>query len=274
MGVNAIYEKFVGQEIYTKREHGSRPVRLKKKNKKIVFEMDGKEYDSAYQFFSTLYGKKTRISFQQYFRWANEVQPEFDPIAELHRVSTAHLGIDLENRSHEVRKLFYAGFGRQCYAAGYDPDDVLQEIYRGILARNKGICPFDPEKSSFGHYVHMVCGCIVANYHRKMNKRKQREQVGVMGFDEEGNKGLVDVSLSAIEDYYTSPQEATEEELARNSLTKFVREHGKHLEPILDRLLLGMTRKEISIELDIEPNEISARIKKVRQLTKTFFNSQ
>ena len=181
---SAIYEKYIGQELYTKAQHGTKPVFLKKRGTKVVFEMGGKEYDSAYQFFSTLYGKKTRISFQQYFSWADEPQPAFDPIAELHAVSTSHLGIDLENRSHEVRKLFFAGFGKQCYAAGYDPEDVLQEIYRGLLARNKGICPFDPAKSSFGHYVHMVCGCVVANYHRKMNKLKQREQVGIMGFDE------------------------------------------------------------------------------------------
>ena len=274
MAVTAIYEKFIGQEMYTKREHGSRLVRLKKKGQKVVFEMEGEEYLSAYQFFSTLYGKKTRMSFQQYFRWTNDAQPEFDPIAELHRVSTAHLGIDLENRSHEVRKLFYAGFGRQCYAAGYDPEDVLQEIYRGILARNKGICPFDASKSSFGHYVHMVCGCIVANYHRKMNKLKEREQVGIMGFDENGNKAFVDVSSAAIEDYYTSPQNATEEEVARKSLAKFIREHGKNLEPILDMLLLGMSRKEISESLQVEPKEISARIKRVRQLTRTFFDGQ
>ena len=267
---SAIYEKYIGQELYTKAQHGTKPVFLKKRGTKVVFEMGGKEYDSAYQFFSTLYGKKTRISFQQYFSWADEPQPAFDPIAELHAVSTSHLGIDLENRSHEVRKLFFAGFGKQCYAAGYDPEDVLQEIYRGLLARNKGICPFDPAKSSFGHYVHMVCGCVVANYHRKMNKLKQREQVGIMGFDENGNKSLMDVSTYAVEEHFATPDNTMAETIARESLTKFIRKHGKHLVPILDMLLLGMSRKEIATSLDCELKEISQRIKRVRELTTTW----
>ena len=33
-------------------------------------------------------------------------------------------GIDLAARGHEVRKLFYAGFGRRVVAMGYDPEEV------------------------------------------------------------------------------------------------------------------------------------------------------
>ena len=106
------------------------------------------------------------------------------------------LGIDLVNRSHEVAKLFYAGFGQRVFAAGYDPEDVLQEVYKGLLTRNKGKCPWDARKSSFGHYVHMVAGCIVANYHRKMTRRRAVEQVGAPGFDH-GDLKNVDVASSA-----------------------------------------------------------------------------
>ena len=89
------------------------------------------------------------------------------------------LGIDLENRSHEVAKLFYAGFARRVFRSGYDPEDVLQDVYRGLLARNMGTCPWDIKKSSFGHYVHMVIGCILANYHRREIRRTSHEQVGI-----------------------------------------------------------------------------------------------
>lgn len=267
MGNVAIYERFIGEEIYTKQEHGSRRVRLKKKGEKVVFEMGEEEYDSAYQFFSSLYGKKTRISFQQYFSWADAPQPVFDPIAELHNVSTAHLGIDLENRSHEVKKLFYAGFGKQCYAAGYDLEDVLQEVYRGILARNKGICPFDPEKSSFGHYVHMVTGCIVANYHRKMNKLKEREQVGLYDYDQDGVKKLMDVSELAVERYEKTPDQYTFERLAEESLTSFIERSWSPLVPVLKKLLLGKNRKEIANELQMETADVSWSIRKIRELT-------
>jgi DNA-directed RNA polymerase specialized sigma24 family protein len=70
----------------------------------------------------------------------------------------------------------YAGFGLRIARAGYDPEEVLQEVYRGILVRNQGKCPFDRRKSSFGHYVHMVIECVLNNYHRK-EQRKQRHEV-------------------------------------------------------------------------------------------------
>lgn len=83
------------------------------------------------------------------------------------------LGIDLAARGHEVAKLLYAGFHGLMRSAGYDPQDVLQEVYKGILVRNRGKCPFDPRKSSFGHYVHMVCHCVLSNYHRRIQRYRE-----------------------------------------------------------------------------------------------------
>lgn len=89
------------------------------------------------------------------------------------------LGIDLKNRGHEVQKLLFAGFGSKIFSQGYDPGDVLQEVYKGLLARNNGICAWDETRSSFGHYVHMVCGCVLMNYHRKEQRRRSIEQIGL-----------------------------------------------------------------------------------------------
>lgn len=91
------------------------------------------------------------------------------------------LGIDLSKRANEVRKLLFAGFGRRMFISGYDPDDVLQEVYRGILVRNAGTCPWDERKSSFGHYVHMVISCVLSNYHRKAHRVQEMEQLGLPG---------------------------------------------------------------------------------------------
>lgn len=91
------------------------------------------------------------------------------------------LGIDLHKRGHEVRKLMYAGFGLRIARAGYDAEEVLQEVYRGILVRNQGKCPFDARKSSFGHYVHMVIECVLNNYHRKEQRKRTHELVGLEG---------------------------------------------------------------------------------------------
>lgn len=95
------------------------------------------------------------------------------------------LGIDLVARGHEVKKLMWAGFGHKILRAGYDPDDVLQEVFRGIVARNHGTCPWDARKSSFGHYVHMVISCVLTNYHRKQQQVRGTEVLGLRGVDGE-----------------------------------------------------------------------------------------
>lgn len=93
-------------------------------------------------------------------------------------VAGTALGIDLSVRGHEVRKLFYAGgFTPVLVREGIDPDEFLQEVYRGLLARNRGTCPWDHKKSSFGHYVHIVIRCVLSNYLRRERLRDSREGV-------------------------------------------------------------------------------------------------
>lgn len=84
-------------------------------------------------------------------------------------------GIDLAKRGDEVRKLFYAAFARGLVRDGFDPEEALQEVYKGLLSRNRGTCPFDIKKSSFGHYVHIVTRCVLANFVRKEKNRAMYE---------------------------------------------------------------------------------------------------
>lgn len=121
------------------------------------------------------------------------------------------LGIDLAKRGHEVRKLLFAGFGRQMYLSGYDPEDVLQEVYKGILVRNEGTCPWDGSVSSFGHYVHLVITCILSNYRRKQNRIRAVEQVGLPSYSNEPDVQMTDVaSNTTIPAAPTSAAEAQE----------------------------------------------------------------
>jgi len=106
-------------------------------------------------------------------------------------------GIDLDRRGHEVAKLLRAGFQGWISAYGYDFDDVLQEVYRKILVANRGKSPWSPQKSSFGHYVHMVARSALSNLHRKEKRRREREQLGLPGVASDGSWGLVDASLAA-----------------------------------------------------------------------------
>ena len=86
---------------------------------------------------------------------------------------------DARTKADEVRKLLWSGFAGKMLSQGYDPDDVLQEVYRGILVRDKGKCPWDARKSTFGHYVHMIVGCVTTNYHRKQVRRIDRNAVSL-----------------------------------------------------------------------------------------------
>jgi len=103
------------------------------------------------------------------------------------------LGVDLVKRGHEVRKLLFAGFGGKIRSAGYDPDEVLQEVYKGILVRNAGECPYDPKKASWGHYIHLICGCVMSNYHRKMQRQRKVEPLA-----DEGDELVLDHASGGV----------------------------------------------------------------------------
>lgn len=193
------------------------------------------------------------------------------------------LGIDLRARGHEVRKILFAGFGARIMRSGYDPEDVLQEIYRGILARNVGKCPFDPRKSSFGHYVHMVCECILNNYHRKESRRREVEQIGVpapaaLKEEAEATGGQVDAAVVADRivargvrmEHQDEPEdtEAAALERLQRHLERKVRE-GMALDPLALRIAQmladGHNRRDIAKALDVPQARVLAAIAALRQ---------
>lgn len=189
------------------------------------------------------------------------------------------LGIDLAKRGKEVRKLFYAGFGARVARHGYDPEEVLQEVYRGLLARNNGICPFDVRKSSFGHYCHLVISCILNNYHRKEARHRQVEQVGMtapisMREGAEGDGGMVDAAsvaeTSMVSDYAS---------FTDGGMTDAVRRLNEHLakkgaggaaiDPLAPKvaalLAEGMNRQEIARAVGVGQNRVSQALVSLRE---------
>lgn len=190
---------------------------------------------------------------------------------------TPVLGIDLAKRGHEVRKLLFAGFGSRIMRHGYDPEEVLQEIFRGLLARNKGRCPFDVRKASFGHYVHMVCECILNNYHRSESRRREVEQVGVSAptslRDDAGETGTVDAA-SVAERTLTSADTDTDTAMldALTRLEGHVRRKqaaGVVIDPIAVQvaglLVTGMNRREIAQTLNVQATRVTASINALRE---------
>jgi len=104
-------------------------------------------------------------------------------------------GIDLALRGIEVRRILYKCFGGKLAAGGHDPEEVLGEVYKGLLVRNNGKCPWDPAKSSFGHYVYMVCQGVLVNYHQKCVRRRRHESPGLR-VAANGGSAYVDVAAA------------------------------------------------------------------------------
>lgn len=179
---------------------------------------------------------------------------------------TPQLGIDLAKRAHEVRKLLFAGFGRRMYLSGYDPEDVLQEVYKGLLVRNAGKCPWDPRKSSFGHYVHMVCSCVLSNYHRKQHRVHEIEQVGLPNpSGKEDGQGSMDVGSHPMVVASTTVEEQDfllQEEAA--SLTDFLMDspapEGHLAIKVLPLLLSGTPREAMAPALGVSKASIGRAI--------------
>lgn len=176
-------------------------------------------------------------------------------------------GVDLTTRAHEVRKLFYAGFARRVLRYGYDPEDVLQEVYKGILVRNEGKCPFDASKSSFGHYVHMVCGCIVSNYRRRYSRLDRNEVFGVSTLDGD----VVDVAEADLVVVEGMQEDHSSLQSSVSDLTLFIERAAEEagLDPYLatsciDFLYEGRRNKEIVAATGAKPSMVSKVLKLVR----------
>ena len=171
--------------LYTRMRDGGERVEVKKN----YMEVGGKRFTSARALLEEVTGRRS-WTFEKYFRQGRYSLPKegyrVPDILEWFRSSP---GIDIEMRGREVEKLLFAGFGSWIFSSGYDPEEVFQEVCKGILARNRGKCAWDSTKSSFGHYVHMVCKGVVSNYHRKEKKRSverynlpEREDAGISAY--------------------------------------------------------------------------------------------
>lgn len=177
------------------------------------------------------------------------------------------LGIDLAKRSSEVVKLMYSGFGQWIFSAGLDPEEVTQEVYRGILARNQGKCPWDKRKSSFGHYVHMVCNGVITNYSNRTKKRRGSEQVGLNTLDEDASGDARDANLEVEGGTVATEADA----LITNDLMAHVKELGNDLgAQIIPLLVEGYTHREIASKLKMPRKEVEKAITMLQEHTRSW----
>ena len=173
-------------------------------------------------------------------------------------VKNARKGIDLNEKHLEVKKLFRKHCLKMCYDNNCDPEDVLQEVYKGILIRNKGKCPFDEKKSAFSTYVVMVSRCVTINYINKAKKKSQREVFG---------------KEKSAEEVYTLniPKETVEREINErillSELRGFLREE---LVDIYDDLLDGHKISHISRRRKMDTRKVNKYIKDIRKTLEPF----
>jgi hypothetical protein len=269
-----------GNTLYSKYKHGSLQIDPKGVGSFEVTQTDGTRimYTSKRSLISSFYeGRDLHIPFDRYFKlgkyaatWGPapvmSIQEMFAGIPTRLQIEAVdpELGIDLRKRGHEVAKLFYSGFGQRVYREGFDPDDVLQEVYKGILSRNKGRCPFDPRKASFSHYVYMVISCVLSNYRRQITKSQGREIV--VGLREElvrepDELELGEVPVSAVSDL-------------QNWLMKNPHRGLPGIElaiQIVPLLYAGHTRKHIAEALGAKLFHVNQAVQYLRTYAKSWF---
>lgn len=182
------------------------------------------------------------------------------------------LGIDLKNRWVEVRKLFFAGFASLVKGSRYDPEEILQEVYMGIHIRNHGKCPWDPRKSTFGHYVHMVIQCVLRNYHRKENNYRTRYVSSPL---EESPERYDAFLLSATEDRSNDIFDIAGGRFEYDNMVQLLDHHNapwsKNAVRVLPLLVSGMTREEMSLRLGMSKGSLSKTIKHIRGFLGTHY---
>ena len=289
----------VSENYFLRYEHGSHRVLVNtvgdygsgrvKREITVEYPSGSQSYGSFRCFVRGVVGKSVEgLTFERYFRTSRKKysSTEYVDWGELlvdsgrSSVSsptvvnpTVVQGIDLSAKYKDIEKLMYSGYGKVIHYNGYDPEDVLQEIYRGILARNSGTCPFDESKSSFGHYVHMVIGCILNNYHRKRNKWKENE-CRAKGYSEDGDYGELDSgSVAYVEDGYCDDvgYDRAREELRVECERTIDSDLGLYVSPVLDLLSLGHTQTSIGEQLGLSRAKVSKVVKALRESASILF---
>lgn len=250
--------------MWLRREHGSHPVKALAVENGIHWEVDYGDHKEVFEGFRPLarklFGYSSGWTADRYFRIGLYrldrpkvgILDYFHPTKPLEKAVPP--GIDLLNRSDEVAKLLNYACGSAIRHYDYDFDDVLQDVYKGIIARNNGKSPWDPDRSSFGNYVILVSQSVFRNYHARQQRIRSREQIGTRTL-----KGSEYVTVDASELGVTEPDwgQIGVVEVMDDLLTTMQSIEGSHksearlARQILPLVYKGMKRSEIADELDI-----------------------
>lgn len=179
------------------------------------------------------------------------------------------IGIDVSDKRKDIAKLLYTACGRAIKKYGYEFDDVYQEVCIGIIIRNRGRGAYDPVRSSFGHYVTMVCNSVFRNFHAKEQKKKNREVIGVRNLSGE----MVDVGDTAesVTDEYPELSEITDidkyldlvaERSSDPRISWEIKTNKDVYRKILGGIIAGFSKDEISKMIGVSRPQIYKILKR------------
>ena len=294
--------------FYSRLEHGNYKVMADSSGFKIHWPTGVRDYPSARQtIIAIVNGVETptpgcrdpKVTFDRYFKTKfSRVKPRplFDIATIISDASLSiqkpakvevisspcisieggpELGIDLSVYHLDVRRLFYAGFSKRTRGMGYNPEDVLQEVYKGILVRNNGKCPHDPRKSSLGHYVHMVSSCILSNFNRKHSRIRNNEWLGTRNEDGE----IVDFALSknlvSLPDQFSSAFVSSFAEGLSKTLDKDPRLRNfdnDSVRFVIDLMASGYKKSEIMGKTGISQSSLSKIMRVIRSTSRDLYD--
>ena len=139
-----------------------------------------------------------------------------------------------------------------CLDNGCDPEDVLQEVYKGIIIRNSGKCPFDESKSAFSTYVVMVSKCVTINHVNKIRKKTDGEVYGKEDSIENEDHNIGGFEEPSAEElmYFSQLRDLLQKEQAE----------------IYDDLLEGYKISHISLRRSIDSRKVNKYISEIRKI--------
>lgn len=256
-------------EIWLGIDMGSTPLQLSPvyytvhKQKGLFGPQEKRRFDSFRQMFLAHTNKEPTMSWRRYFKleslkgWKPKAQPK-TTVIDLLSDSGSGSGIDLGEKHKDIARILYAKFWRHIQALRLDPEDVLQEVYRGILVRNDGTCPWDESKGSFGSYVFMVCHCVLSNLSDRQKRKYGKEYVGI--------PENLEIKLSDE----SNPMQEEAEAIA--SLQYWIKIHGrgnrddlKLASEIAPLVYQGYRRSEIAEKIGRSKAQVSRALSHIRE---------
>ena len=191
--------------LYSRYEDGSKPIQIKEEGegKRKRYELRiGEELFSTLSSFLKTSRSRAATSFANYFgtkkssdlsifsvlqdikdykdqKLSNLEFTSTEEGNEPRRIKedTGERGFSIEEKKKDVERIFYAYYAKRAVAEGLSVEDLLQQVFIGLISRNTKSGAWNPSRGSFGNYIHLVIGSVYRNFRKKEISRGMREKL-------------------------------------------------------------------------------------------------